>query len=120
MVLPCWSWRCLLERYDSDDSGSSGAQSARIQWRLRHLPRNLFERIIACAAGRRGDPCTQCEAQSCARRATLLSGAVTRRRASKSPVRLSSIRVRAANDPLPDQEGEPARGIACVELTNIR
>ena len=31
--------------------------------------------IIACAAGGRGDPCTQYEAQSCAQRATLLSGA---------------------------------------------
>ena len=39
--------------------------------------------IIACAAGgidtvAGGDPCTQCEAQSCARRATLLSGSVAR------------------------------------------
>ena len=36
--------------------------------------RSLYQRIIPCAAGGRGDPCTQCEAQSCARRATLLSG----------------------------------------------
>ena len=37
--------------------------------------KTMREGIIACAAGGMAEPCTQCEAQSCARRATLLSGA---------------------------------------------
>jgi hypothetical protein len=90
-------------------------QAIRTPSNLNPINRVAKKMIIAGAAGGRGDPCTQCEAQSCARRATLLSGAVTRWRAYRCAVRLSSIRVRSAHDQLtPSLEG---RGTGCGKGT---
>src|SRR5580704_4659549 len=69
----------LRVRRNPDESASNGAELSRRDGAYGTATQillkgwNLDQRIIACAAGGRGDPCTQCEAQSCARRATLLS-----------------------------------------------
>ena len=100
-----------------DERADRGARKFR---RLQDVSGSLAPfvgRIIACAAGgidtvAGGDPCTQCEAQSCARRATLLSGGGgSMGESNRCAVRFSSITVRVAHDKLtlPRRTGEGIR-----------
>src|SRR5208337_4735082 len=85
--------------------------------------------IIACAAGGRGDPCTQCESEKrkVARGALLCSqGRWLDDVRKRCAVRFSSIRVRVAHDQLtPSRAGrgtrraEGSRGVRCNSIPYV-